>query len=1626
MESTRKFALSLLLAIPILLVLSAQAHGQGLTAEKSILDNGKDASQRSSSWWFNSGSTAVSLITAPGPALWKIPSTGNLYAAVDVPPNIVVGQLLTGINIDEYNRGCPQTVFFEAPNHAYTIQSIASGGRTSVAAVSALQGPNGCESSKENYSASIEYGRRRLGISIANPEGKILLGRATTVVLNVPPGYPVANLRIDFGAKVLLNGTTKSVFTAPADFPLGPFPLNIAVVYPGDYQSLTVRIEGVATEGTFLSSNPMFASGNGLQSVGSIVTGTNNFSVMKPPLGELVVTKRASAATVRYRTPVTYTYTVRNNTPTPVSEVNLWDNKLGEIRRIPTLASGSQIEVSSNPAELTSTTENYAMATGRDPFGNVVKGESAVVKVTVIDPALELNVWDNAVAKPGVDFQLNYTVRNRGDVTLNSITLSDAADAWTQALGIQLEPGQEFTFTRTIRVTSSTTSRRGAATAAVPADGGTVSAEDANEIELRLPELEVSITADKKAVSPGENVTYTITVSNSGDVELYNVDVTDDKFGNIAKIGILTAKNSQSFTQSEIVQRTVTHNVTANAQDQWNATLTKTAQITVDVIYPFLSVKVYANGSPSTIKVSKGEKVAFTFSVTNSGDCPITVTSVMLESQDVGGGSDIEVASGSSMNLKGVEITVDESRLYKFTVSGKDPNGKTHSWSDQVEVQVSEGLLKDLRGLIANAKALINEIERLKTRFDAVYNEYYTRLGMHINRGTDPCGDPGLSALLTEAASIHARIKDLVNQLQAILKEPLIAAAGGVEVMDIIDFATHAERTEPEVNRKLEEMRKKWSSLGCGESPRGKADLVQVQVNVVDQTGKAVGRASVSCGTGQLTTQSDGSCVFTIPLDKNDYVTATAASDIIPGYTVTGATTVVYTGGGNVELLITLNTSTQPPTTITGTVLDVNGKPLANASVSALGVEVSTSSDGTYSISGTAELEKMISITATVQTQSGERKSSGITVLFKGSPSIAAPAIVISEVEQAFEVTLSGTVVDAKGNGLSGATVSCGGFTTVTGADGSFSGLGPISTTSGKSLQVNASVGLKDGGSTSGSAVVTPSSAGTIATQIVIGGAVTEEPFTISGRVQDGNGKGLSGATVEIAGQWSGASEGDGSFTSASISVPVGTTLTLTASIKATDGKIYSGSATVTYGGGRTVSVGGISIQGIAMIDDGKSVTAVTVTTDRASIKVGETAYCSAVATFDDGSTGEITTIATWTGAENGKFTALSPGEFTVSASWKGSSGSVTIKVSCADGTDWDEKLLKCTSLESAIEETKPDDEDLCDIKLANADEKEFEKSIALGNTILEEGRTMFQFFMKKVADQNSRVCENTALASAYAGIRRLDEQYSALNDRVAVLASSILWRYGICPEPEYEQLRNSIGTIIAGFAAKHHEQFATLEGWLDQMQTELQRYGCDAQEVEELGNTIAGNTKDPNLTGDDGRREICGDGLDNDGDGLYDEDCDQQGNFNVAIILYDSGEAKDDVFGLSVSSQGALGNTPAGGARTYSLRLPPGAYVATVTVIVAPDDAGTFTIKIMDGETVLVNLSDKPVQGAIVSIPFTVSGKGGTSTFAPVEQDYETVFFNEKEVSRERLNIPDDERRQSAPDRDHLPPSQR
>lgn len=150
----------------------------------------------------------------------------------------------------------------------------------------------------------------------------------------------------------------------------------------------------------------------------------------------------------------------------------------------------------------------------------------------------------------------------------------------------------------------------------------------------------------------------------------------------------------------------------------------------------------------------------------------------------------------------------------------------------------------------------------------------------------------------------------------------------------------------------------------------------------------------------------------------------------------------------------------------------------------------------------------------------------------------------------------------------------------------------------------------------------------------------------------------------------------------------------------------------------------------------------------------------------------------------------------------------------------------------------------------------------------------------------------------------------------------------------------------------------------------QLRAHGCDLQEVEKAGEEIAQHGLDPDAVSNS-LREICGDGRDNNGNGLIDEDCATGGS--VIITVWDSGSLADDAFTLSVTGYGNLGSTPPGGQRIYAIDLPPGTYTATLTCILAPDDIGTYSISFGGGAMGSGGSGSFSSTGASAQFEFTV-----------------------------------------------------
>ena len=317
----------------------------------------------------------------------------------------------------------------------------------------------------------------------------------------------------------------------------------------------------------------------------------------------------------------------------------------------------------------------------------------------------------------------------------------------------------------------------------------------------------------------------------------------------------------------------------------------------------------------------------------------------------------------------------------------------------------------------------------------------------------------------------------------------------------------------------------------------------------------------------------------------------------------------------------------------------------------------------------------------------------------------------------------------------------------------------------------------------------------------------------------------------------------------------------------------------------------------------------------------------------------------------------------------------------CNINEEWNENLKNCVCIEGyekneidICESVEDEEEELIDdCSVEYIQSLAFLLEVLVAETKLYETELIgyINKFNKEINDQSSDPCRNNMIAYCYYSateiVARMAENVTDIHD----LTVEIIMLQAMCPDLNQQMQGEgiTIKSLISSIAG-----LGSYKDKLAQMESRLRENGCDEEEVKDDGEKVVPPEGDPGKRGDGGDYvEIPGDGDDNDGDGQQDEEVEGLSGYNVTLVLYDSGSAADDVFGLSVTGYGSLGQTPAGGLRSYGLNLLPGSYTAVVTVVLAPDDYGTYTLNVLyEGESI-GSITGAPPQGSAASLIFTV-----------------------------------------------------
>jgi large repetitive protein len=333
---------------------------------------------------------------------------------------------------------------------------------------------------------------------------------------------------------------------------------------------------------------------------------------------------------------VKYTYRVNNTGDVALSNIRVTDNA----GLVPTLVSGDDgdgvldlaetwiYQASSNPR---SDITNIGNVTGRDSIGRDVF-DMDDAHVDVIHPMIELvKAVDREVIYRGEKVIYTYTVKNKGDSDLAAIRVADDTGlipilvSGDDGYGV-LGPGETWVYQANANPTADVTNI-GKATG-TDASGRDVSSTDDAHVDVIHPGIRLVKAADRQIVAIGEMVIYTYNVTLEGDVNLTDVSVTDDQGlvpvldGGDDGDGVLESGETWVYTANSSLNVDTTNIGNATGKDPSNRFVFSRDDAYVNVIMP--EIRLVKTPDNSSVRI--GEKVTYTYLVTNLGDFPLVVS----------------------------------------------------------------------------------------------------------------------------------------------------------------------------------------------------------------------------------------------------------------------------------------------------------------------------------------------------------------------------------------------------------------------------------------------------------------------------------------------------------------------------------------------------------------------------------------------------------------------------------------------------------------------------------------------------------------------------------------------------------------------------------------------------------------------------------------------------------------------------------------------------------------------------------------------------------------------------------------------------------------------------------------
>ncbi|WP_410609027.1 hypothetical protein [Amycolatopsis sp. lyj-109] len=385
----------------------------------------------------------------------------------------------------------------------------------------------------------------------------------------------------------------------------------------------------------------------------------------------ITVTNDATPARVRQGDTVTFTLVVANTGDVPLTDVSLVDNRTPACAQsIGTLLPGARQRHSCKVDAGTDNFVSSATATGTDPVKRQVSATDDAA-YTVLHPALELTQdVHGGPFRSGDTVTSTLTVANTGDVPLTAVAVRRESCAKTFD---QLEAGAVQKFDCAMTAPADDVISTAKATADAPV-GPPLTATETDKIDVIHPAVQLTIDATPKMVRAGDEVTFTVTARNTGDVPLTSVSIVDKQTTCATKFDTLAAGAAKTYTCTrKALGDDFEQAVEITGIDPSGRTVQSAGDAKVDVVHPAIAVM----NDAAPYEVHAGDTVTFSILVKNTGDVPLADVSVVDDHTSSCARTASELAADAEISYTCTTTAGKVGFTGKATATGQDPTRRS-------------------------------------------------------------------------------------------------------------------------------------------------------------------------------------------------------------------------------------------------------------------------------------------------------------------------------------------------------------------------------------------------------------------------------------------------------------------------------------------------------------------------------------------------------------------------------------------------------------------------------------------------------------------------------------------------------------------------------------------------------------------------------------------------------------------------------------------------------------------------------------------------------------------------------------------------------------------------------------